>query len=32
LSLIRSKIDWKRIDWKKRVLSWRKISGGVQPA
>jgi hypothetical protein len=32
LSLIRTRIDWKRIDWKKRVMSWKKISGGVQPA
>jgi hypothetical protein len=32
LSLIRTGIDWKRIDWKKRVMSWKKISGWVQPA
>jgi len=32
LSLIRTRIDWKRIDWKKRAMSWKKISGGVQPA
>src|SRR6202051_1217729 len=32
LSLIRTKIDWKRIDWRKKAMNWKKASGGVQPA
>ena len=32
LSLIRTKIDWKKIDWKKRMMGWKKVSGGIQPA
>jgi uncharacterized membrane protein len=32
LSLIRTKIDWKRIDWKKTATNWKKAIGGVQPA
>jgi uncharacterized membrane protein len=32
LSLIRTRIDWKRIDWKKKATNWKKAIGGVQPA
>jgi fucose 4-O-acetylase-like acetyltransferase len=32
LSLIRTRIDWKRIDWKKKAMNWKKAICGVQPA
>ena len=32
LSLIRTKVDWKRIDWKKKAMRWKKARSEVQPA